>query len=210
MPDGPVQCREASLRQSGEIRLRADRPWLRLKAEQRFTAKGIDFRWRGRVRIATVLLLSVEDGFQAGHGLLGIRLFGIVPLSRFRGPQLDRGEALRGIAEMPWRPWGFAEQPGIAWTAAAGGKLRASYDDGATRCSAEFDVDAEGRVLACRAPDRPRTVRNESVDTPWSGTFADYAFFGGVRVPTRAEVAWHLPEGEFTYFRAEITGYRVD
>jgi hypothetical protein len=29
---------------------------------------------------------------------------------------------------------------------------------------------------------------------------------GGVRMPTRVDVYWDLPEGRFVYWRAEITG----
>ena len=42
--------------------------------------------------------------------------------------------------------------------------------------------------------------------TPWRGKFSEYKTFDGVRVPTRAEVAWLLRDGPFTYFRGQVTG----
>jgi hypothetical protein len=47
------------------------------------------------------------------------------------------------------------------------------------------------------------------VPTPWRGVFSDHGELGGVRVPRRAEVAWELPEGRFTYWRAEVTALEV-
>jgi hypothetical protein len=47
------------------------------------------------------------------------------------------------------------------------------------------------------------------VVTPWRGTFAEYKTFGGLGVPSRAEVAWLLPDGPFTYFRCQVTSFRL-
>jgi hypothetical protein len=52
-------------------------------------------------------------------------------------------------------------------------------------------------------------VDDGSVPTPWRGVFSDHGELGGVRVPRRAEVAWELPEGRFTYWRAEVTALEV-
>jgi hypothetical protein len=50
---------------------------------------------------------------QSGYGKLTVMLFGIFPMARFKGPALDKGEIMRGLAEMPWRPGGFREQPSL-------------------------------------------------------------------------------------------------
>jgi hypothetical protein len=33
---------------------------------------------------------------------------------------------------------------------------------------------------------------------------------GGVRIPTRAEVRWELPDGAFTYWRGTVTSLEID
>ena len=222
MPDGPVACRSFQLRQSGEIRLAPDEPWLRFEAEQWFDAAGLDFRWTARARIGRILPVTVVDAFEGGHGFLSVRIAGVVPVARARGPEVDRGEVLRALAELPWRPTGFSSgsnAPQLAWSVAsphtrapdtpAFDTLRATFDDGTTRCYVDLEVDAEGRVLSAGAPDRPRGLGKTFVPTPWRGTFADYKPYDGLRVPTRAEVAWLLPGGPFTYFRGRVTDYRI-
>jgi hypothetical protein len=48
------------------------------------------------------------------------------------------------------------------------------------------------------------------VTRPWAGRFSDYAVVGGIRIPTRGEVRWELPDGPFTYWRGTITSIELD
>ena len=111
MPDGPVVCGGTWLRQRGEMRMGADKPWLPFEAEQRFKGTGIDFRWRAWIRMAPLVPALVIDSFEHGRGVLTARVFGFVPVASSRGPDMDRGEALRGLAELPWRPFAFRQGP---------------------------------------------------------------------------------------------------
>jgi hypothetical protein len=209
MPEGPVECRGTWLRQQGEMRFAPDRPWLRFEAEQWCEGNGIDFRWQARARMAPFLNARVVDSFESGKGALTAKVLGIIPVARARGPETDRGEALRGLAELPWRPFAFREAPCFTWEAVESDKLGATYDDGKTLATMEFDVDGEGRVLGAAASGRPRQVGKSVVDTPWSGAFDEYRTFDRLRVPISAEVTWHLPEGPFTYWRGRVVELRV-
>jgi hypothetical protein len=185
MPEGPVACRSFHLQQVGEIRLAPGKPWIAFRAEQRFDAAGLDFRWTARARMARVLPVKVIDAFEGGHGHLSVRIAGILPVARAQGLVVDRGEVMRAIAESPWRPTGFSAGSALqlAWSEAAGGVLRASFDGGATCCCVDFEVDADGRILTGSAPDRPRGLGKTFVLTPWRGLFFDYRYFGRFRVP---------------------------
>jgi hypothetical protein len=209
MPEGSVECKGTWLRQVGEMRFAPDRPWMPFEAEEWFEGSGIDFRWRARVRMAPIMSARVVDSFEGGRGALTAKLFGIIPVARSSGPEADKGEALRGLSELPWRPFAFREAPGFAWEATAADKLRATFDDGKTRATFEFEVDTEGRVLGGTAASRPRVVGKSVVDTAWSGAFREHGMFDGLRVPTAAEATWHLPEGPFTYWRGRVIDLRV-
>lgn len=208
-PRGDVEHRGTSLRQTGEMRFAPDRPWLPFVAEQTFAARRIDFRWTARVRMVPLVHARVIDSFDGGVGSLEARVFGIVPVAFARGPQTDKGEALRGLAELPWRPFAFAGGMGLAFEAVSEDRLRASFDDGRTQATLDFQVSADGAILEARAASRPRVAGKEVVHNAWSGTFGDYRELDGVRVPTTAEVTWHLPEGPFTYFRGRVTEFKL-
>ncbi len=209
MPAGPVECRGTWLRQVGEMRFAPDRPWFPFEAEQWFEGDGLDFRWEARARMAPHLRARVTDAFENGRGRLIARVLGVIPVARSRGRETDKGEAMRGIAELAWRPFAFRESPVLAWDETAAGLLRATHTSASWRAAIEFEVDGEGRVLAYTARDRPRGTGKQSVETAWAGRFAEYRELGRMRVPTRAEVAWVLPDGPFTYWRGQVVDFRT-
>jgi hypothetical protein len=209
MPDGPVETAGTWLRQRGEMRMDVDGPWMPFTAEQWFEGSGVDFRWRAWVRMGGLLPTLVVDSFERGRGGLTARVLGLVPVASSRGPETDRGEALRGLAELPWRPFAFRAGPPFTWKATATNTLRATFDDGETRASVDFQVDADGRAVGAVASSRPRLVGKSFVDTPWFATVSEYRTFGRLRVPSQAEAAWQLPRGPFTYWRGQVTDFKT-
>jgi hypothetical protein len=159
--------------------------------------------------MAPLVRAHVIDSFEGPKGMLTARVFGFVPVARSRGTATDKGEAMRGLAELPWRPFAFCQAPWLRWEAMATNKLRAAFDDGRTKAAVEFKIDDEGHVLGGAASSRPRMVGKEVVETAWSGAFGEYRVFDHVRVPTTAEATWQRPEGPFTYWRGRITDFRV-
>ena len=60
----------------------------------------------------------VVDRFEGGTGKLIARLLGLIPVARSQGPATDRGEVIRGLAELPWRPFAFRESRLLSWQTA--------------------------------------------------------------------------------------------
>ena len=70
-------------------------------------------------------------------------------------------------------------------------------------------IDAGGDVLG-RSPRTARASEDGgSCRRRGAAPSRTTASSGGLRVPRRAEVAWELPEGPFTYWRAEVTALEV-
>jgi hypothetical protein len=113
--------------------------------------------------------------------------FGFIRIVQSRGPATDKGDVMRGLAELPWRPFAFGEVPPLAWEAIEGDELRASFNDGRTQAAVVFDVNRERRVLGGTESDRPRLVGKSVVETGWSESFGNYRMFDGVRIPNAAE-----------------------
>jgi hypothetical protein len=203
MPQGDVEPYDIRFSQQGEMRLAPSAPWRPFRAQQWMSGSSIDFRWRAWVRMAPFAPVLVVDSFASGAGALSAAAFGLLPLADGRGRHFDRGEAMRGLAELPWRPFAFGRLANVTWEAAGESGLRATFDDGATRASVELEVGREGRVVGGSAI-RPHAEGRTTVDTKWSGSFGDYRSFGRIRIPTSAEVAWLLPEGPFTYWRGRV------
>ncbi len=206
MPERDAAPRDIRFAQEGEMRLAPDQPWRKFRAEQWMSGASIDFSWRAWFWMAPFAPVRVVDRYERGEGALTASALGLVSVARGRGPESDRGEILRALAELPWRPFAFRRMPHVTWEAAGVGALRATFDDGQTKATAVLEIDGEGRVLGGSA-DRPRLDGKSIVETKWSGAFGDYRTFGRVRIPTSAEVAWLLPDAPFKYWRGRVVAF---
>jgi hypothetical protein len=56
---------------------------------------------------------------------------------------------------------------------------------------------------------RPRAEGKTVRHYPWGGVFGDHAALAGIRAPTRAEVAWEVPDGPCSYWRGTITSLEL-
>jgi len=207
-PEGRAAPKAVVIGQAGEMCLAPRRRWLAFTAIQHFDALGAGFVWTARFHLLGVQL-QVTDAFEAGRGSTRLRIFGVLPVSRARGPAIDQGAAMRGLAELIWHPAAFVPHPHLTWDRTGSGFLRATYNDGRTRAAVDFQLGAEGQVIAVSAPNRPYLAGKRVVERPWSGRVYEYTRFGVMRLPARAEASWLLPEGEFTYFRARVTDARA-
>lgn len=75
--------------------------WRPFEAEQEMALDRVEFSWRARFPLASLVALHVHDWYRAGEGALEVRLFGL-PLKRLRGEAVTKGEAMRYLAELPW------------------------------------------------------------------------------------------------------------
>jgi hypothetical protein len=166
------------------------------------------FVWTARMQLAPCLNASILDAYVDGEGLLGVRLFGSFPLVRESGPELARGELMRYLAELVWAPQAMLCNPQLTWRAADDSSVEVSADCPAGPARVRFLFEG-GDVVGFEADDRPRLADGSIVRTRWQGRCSGYRILGGCRIPTRAVASWVLPEGQFDYWRGEITEFRV-
>ena len=178
--------------------------WRPLTAEQVIGVRTSGFVWWARQSLGPMPIAKVVDALESGRGLLEARLFGSIPLIRATGPEIDQGEFMRYLAELPLAPDAMLHNPRLAWRQLSDEVFEVS-DESASGTSAVRLVFEQGELARCEADSRPRLVGKESVPTAWAGRFGDYREFGGRRVPTRVEVSWILDSGPFVYFEGEIT-----
>src|SRR5205823_4286288 len=96
--------------------------------------------------------------------------------------------------------------PQLEWREIDGRTVEVSTDVGGAQIAVRLVFNARGEIEQTVA-ERPRIEAGGAM-TPWIGTYGDYQELAGVRVPTRGEVRWELPEGPFTYWRGTVTSLR--
>lgn len=197
-PEGP---RGVILHQRGEMRLESGK-WVPFTAEQTFEATRCAFVWHARARVAPLVTVVVEDAYEDGHGRLEAKLFGAIRVAGGEpGVDLDRGELLRYLAELPFNPLALLHNPDLHFEASSRG-ARVWAGDPTTWV--DFSFDDAGLPHEMYAGTR---VRGGVGVQPWGARFSEYADMGDAHVPVRAEVWWGEGDAREVYWRGEITDF---
>ncbi len=181
---------------------------VRFHAIEEFAVEEVAFSWRARFAIVPLVSIRVVDRYAAGQGSLEARLFGI-PVMRASGPETSEGEAMRYLAELAWVPHAIVANRDLEWRELDAQAVEVAARVGSGRAAIRLAFDDAGDLVEASTDRRPRLEGKKIVPRPWRGLFSDYASFGGVRVPTKGEVRWELPEGPFTYWRSRIASFEL-
>jgi hypothetical protein len=202
--------RQVRVMQIGEMRQKPGGRWLPFTAVEEFAVEDVAFSWRARFPIAPLVWLRVVDRYAAGEGLLEARLWGLLRVMRACGQEASEGEVLRYLAELAWVPQAMLANRRLEWRELDARAVEVATRVGSARVTVRLEFDATGDIVGTWCDARPYLEGKTSVPRPWAGRFSDYAVVGGIRIPTRGEVRWELPDGPFTYWRGTITSIELD
>lgn len=209
LPNGSTEVELVRLTQAGEMFREPGGRALPFRATEEIRVAEIAFEWRARIRIAPLVSAAVVDRYADGSGSLSARMLGLIPMMGARGPDIDRGEAMRYLSELPWAPHAIDRNHELRWRQLGPHSLEVGTLVNGSPVAVRLDSNTDGDMVRALG-DRPRQVGKEVIETPWISEFADYETVGEVRVPTRAEVSWLVDEGPFTYWRGKITGLETE
>jgi hypothetical protein len=194
-----------TLKQSGEMRLAPDSPWIKVEASQRFNTAEPAFVWRADIVPFHPFFITGIDSWRGGRGRMLIKLMALFPVSDVTGREIDQGSMLRYLAEIVWFPFAALHES-IAWKQTGPRSASAVITWGGQSAEGVFYFDENGDPSEFRAkryfymPDGSRLeewVVNIDKDS--------FALQGGVRVPLRSTVTWNLDAGAFTWFRVDVS-----
>ena len=206
-PEGRV----VRLRQASEMVLKPDGPWLPITARQTIGLTSTGFVWEAAQKRGPITVFRVLDAFVAGTGQLRARLLGSIPVAGVEGGSLDRGEAMRYLAELPWAPDAILLNREIAWRVLESGEIEARLAMEPRDAVVRFELNDAGDFAVIRADDRPATdAAGNEVLREWRGRFDDYGDIGGRRIPRRGEVGYIIEDQYAPYWRGEVIAYGVE
>jgi hypothetical protein len=204
VPEGDSSPARIRLTQRGEMVQKPGGRRLEFTAVEELAVGEVEFEWRAAFGPNPLVRMIVVDRYRGGEGSLSAKVWGVLPATRSSGPDTDRGEAMRYLAELPWVPQAMGSNPSLSWRELEDGAVEVSALVGGRPVSVHLSLDDAGLIRGASGI-RPRLVGKTAIDTPFAGTFGDYVELGGIRVPSSGEVSWGLPEGPFTYWRGEVT-----
>jgi hypothetical protein len=209
LPEGAETPSRIRLGQIGQMVQKPGGRRLEFKAVQEYGVARVEFEWRASFGPNPLVRVRVVDRYRDGEGLLVAKVWGMVPATRSSGPDTDRGEAMRYLAELPWVPQAMLANPELSWRELEDGLVEVSTLVGGRAASVNLSFGDDGLIRKASGI-RPRLAGRTAIDTPFTGRFGDYVELGGIRVPASAEVSWELPEGPFNYWRGEVTSLEAE
>lgn len=195
-------------KQSGQMRTSPEGKWMPVEAEQYVKTQNPGFLWIADVEAAPYIHLTGRDKYVDGKGHMLIKLFSLFPVADSKGPQIDQGTLLRYLAEMVWYPSAALEEY-ISWKQLDNSSAEATMSYGGVTGSGIFTFDEKGRLIRFEA-DRYYDRKEGATLEPWVIAIdaKSYQLAEEIQVPTKAEVTWRLDEGDFTWYKLEISDIR--
>jgi hypothetical protein len=190
--------------QRAEMRLAPGKPFFALRATQLSGTRVPGFVWEATATMAAVVPIRAVDSYSGGAGWLEVRVAGAVPVARSTGPENDKGEMMRFLAELAWNPDAIINASALRWRQIDERTIEVSMETPGGTATVRQLLDDHGDIVGIEADDRPYLVGGKTVPMRWIGRFRNYTHLGAYRLPAYGEIAWVLPAGEFVYWRGQV------
>ena len=196
------------LQQKGAMRTTPGGKWMPVSAVQYVRTDRPGFVWKADVKAAPGIYMAGRDRYYNGHGHMLIKLLSLYPVANNKGPQVDQGTLLRYLAEMVWYP-SATLAPYISWQPINNRQAQATMNYGGVTASGVFGFTAGGDVESFTAQRYYSRQKLSTLET-WHIAIEPGAYrsFNGIRIPFRSSVTWKLKEGDFTWYKLEISGVK--
>lgn len=197
----------AFFEQKGQMKLSPDGDWIDFTAEQWMAVDHSAFLWWPTMAMPVGSIVGTDR--LDGDAQLEMRVFGVIPVARDTSAGLIEGELARYLAELPWNPAALAGNDALEFEQIDDRHVRVTALEDGTSSTVTLGFDQAGDIVSAYADERPRDSSPDAERHPWGGEFSDYREFDGIRVPTRGEVFWDLPDGRYKYWKGEILAWEL-
>lgn len=207
---GKEIAQTVQLKQTGQMRSQPDGRWMPVQADQWFTTAKPGFLWKAEVAAAPGIAMVGRDKYIDGKGFLLIKALGLVAVADAKGPEVDQGTMLRYLAEMCWFP-AAALNDYVRWRDIDSLSAEATMSYAGVTASGVLRFDSSGDLKAFEAKRFYHRETGSTLEDWFIQIEPDgYKEFEGVRVAARSSVTWKLKEGDFTWYKLEITDIRYN
>ena len=206
LTDGQSFIKTTWLEQTGKIKVTPkSKNWSAFKAIQIISQDTVSFLWDAKINIAPFFHVRVRDSLIEGIGAANVYLMSAMSVGSDKdNPELNSGALYRYLAETVWHPTALLPQSGVTWESVNEYKAIAHFKKFNTSLSLEFKFNDLGEIIGIYTENRYGKFGNKYVKYPWEGRFSDYKEFDGIKIPTKGEVGWHLPDGWWLFWKGKI------
>lgn len=206
---GTALASVAELRMRGSLQLSPDAEPLPMRADQVLHPTA-GFVWRARVGHG-LMRIRGYDRFNDGEGELRWWLWGLVPVVRGQGSDVDRSAAGRLGGESVLVPSALLPQRGAEWEALDDATALVRIPAGIETVTVTVEVDPEGRLRRATFPRWNGDPANGPVGYLRFGVeMAGEIEAGGYRIPRSLRAGWRPDDPDaFVFFDATLDSVRL-
>jgi len=185
----------------GRIRSSRDARWIPLTIDQYNVVAGERarfFYFRG-----SMLAIPVQ-GFHRYVGAsatMRVKAAALVNVADASGPEMDQSETVTLFNDMCMFAPASLIDPAVVWEWADHRTARAAFTNAGHTIRAELSFNDAGELIDFRSSDRYQASPDGKTfkKLPWSTPLRDYRQFGQVRLASKGEARWQVPEGSYAY-----------
>lgn len=140
-----------------------------------------------------------------------IKLLNLFTVVDAKGPEMNQAETVTVLNDMCFMAPGSLISKNITWETIDASQVKATFTNGQITVSAILTFDEEGKLMNFLSFDRFDTDGKTYTNLPWETPVTEYRTVNGYRLPSKADVIYKRPEGDFCYleFRLEEIKYNV-
>lgn len=198
------------LKASGQIRSSEKSGWMQFTSEQyNFFSNPLRAFYIKAKKIgvpATGLHLYKNE-----KAMMVIKILNLFKVVDARGPEMNQGETVTVLNDMCFMAPGSLFSKQISWENINNKQVKATFSNGNISVSAILTFDDDGKLVNFLSNDRFETNGKVYTNNPWETPVKEYRNFGEYYLPSKADVIYKRPEGDFCYleFRLEEIKYNV-
>jgi hypothetical protein len=141
-----------------------------------------------------------------------IKLLNLFKVVDAKGPEMNQAETVTVLNDMCFMAPGSLIDKNITWETMNAGQVKATFTNGQITISAILTFDEEGKLMNFLSFDRFETSDGKIyINNPWETPVTEYRKIGDYYLPSKADVIYKRPEGDFCYleFRLQEIKYNV-
>lgn len=200
---GKPTALKVQLQQKGVMRSKPDGVWMPVTARQYFRTDKPGFIWVADVKAFPLIHLAGRDRYENGQGNMLIKILSLLPMLNSNGPEIDQGSMLRYLGEIVWFPTAALSEY-ISWEEIDANTAKATMTYGGVTASGLFHFNEAGDMVSFEAQ-RYYDRKGGTTLEKWLIEAKAYQEWNGIRMPVAFDVTWKLKEGDFTWFRLEVS-----